>query len=156
MKLPNFLFIESSSPNEGAFPTTVSWSLEDGSIKSVMVMPDDDWEPWDNHDPEVDLYQLQDMGVSGPDIIRELNEDLDGKTVFVTGYNYDDELVDKLFETYGQEPGFELAQLSELFRTHDPESILSVRQDIALEQGLSLDNGEDIVRSHVFMAAQIL
>ncbi len=150
--LPNFLHIEASSPEEDAYPVCVSWSLEDGSIKSVLVMPDEDWDPWDNCLPDTDVQLLLDQGVSGPDIIRELNEDLDGKTVFVAGFDYEEESVNKLFDTYSFEPGFEIATLSNLFAQMDLDEVLSLRSEVANENNLQLDISEDIVRAHVFMA----
>ena len=77
---PLFIDIEASTPDSNGFPTSISWSLADGQLKTVLIIPDDDWEPWDNTDPDVDLQHLFDQGVSGPDAIRELNEDLDGQT----------------------------------------------------------------------------
>jgi hypothetical protein len=148
---PLFIDIEVSAPHENGFPISIAWSLADGQLKSVLITPDDEWNPWDNADPEVDLQHLFDQGVTGPDVIRELNEDLDGQTVYVDGLDEDELLLEKLFDTYQQSIGFEIARVNELFPRHDIENILSMRNDIAREYQLDPDLIEDKIRAFIFM-----
>ena len=148
---PLFIDIEASSPDEKAFPTSITWSLPDGQLKSVQIIPDDEWDPWDNADAEIDLQHLFDQGVSGPDIIRELNEDLDGQTVYVDGLDEDDSLIELLFDTYQQSIGFEIATLRELFPKQDIENILTLRNEIANEYQLDIELIEDKVRALIFL-----
>jgi hypothetical protein len=148
---PLFIDIEASAPHENGFPISISWSLADGQLKSVLITPDDEWDPWDNADPEVDLQHLFDQGVTGPDVIRELNEDLDGKTVYVDGLDEDELLLEKLFDTYQQSFGFEIARVNELFPRHDIEKILSMRNDIARDYQLDPESIEDKIRAFIFM-----
>tara|TARA_R110001592_G_scaffold52649_8_gene161285 strand:- start:15722 stop:16207 length:486 start_codon:yes stop_codon:yes gene_type:complete len=150
-KFPLFIDIEASTPNENGFPISISWSLADGQLKSVLIIPDDEWEPWENIDSEVDLQHIFDQGVSGPDVIRELNEDLDGQTVYVDGLDEDERLLEKLFDTYQQSLGFEVATVNELFLKHDIETILSMRNDIAREYQLDTEVIEDKVRAFIFL-----
>ena len=96
-KKPQFLDIEGSSHDEGSFPICISWSLANGQIKNVIVMPDDEWNPQDAGMPEEALQHLYDNGVAGIDIIRELNTDLDGAAVYIDGIDYDTELLEKLY-----------------------------------------------------------
>ena len=152
--LPCFLDLEFSSPDEGQFPIAIAWSLPDGSIKAVMVCPDDDWEPWDNTEAELDLQFYLDQGVSGPDIIREINEDLSGQTVFIDGLDEDEAMLELLFETYDNSPDFELASLTDLIRDIGLEELILRRQDIANHQGLDLSNAEDTVRANLFLAVE--
>ncbi len=155
MDLPVFIDLECSSPDEDAFPVAISWSLRDGAIKSVIIMPDDDWSPWDNSASDIDLDHLFDQGVSGPDIIRELNDDLSGQTVFFDGLDEDALLLEKLYETYKEEPAFEVSVLSTLTTDYDFETLLDIRRDIAEQQQLDLNDSEDNVRSLVFLAESI-
>jgi hypothetical protein len=148
---PLFLDIEMSTPDDNGFPTSISWSLPDGQLKSVLIIPDDEWDPWENANPEIDLQHLFDQGVSGPDVIRELNEDLDGKTVYVDGLDDDELLLEKLFDTYEQSIGFEIATVSELFPKHNIEHILALRNEIAREYQLELESIEDKVRACIFL-----
>tara|TARA_B100001063_G_C16712378_1_gene528725 strand:+ start:496 stop:981 length:486 start_codon:yes stop_codon:yes gene_type:complete len=148
---PLFIDIETSSADDTAFPTSISWSLPDGQLKSVLIIPDDEWEPWDNTDADIDLQHLFDQGVSGPDVIRELNEDLDGQTVYVDGLDNDESYIELLFDTYQSSIGFEIATLKDLFPRQNIENILSLRNEIAHEYQLDIDLIEDKVRSLIFM-----
>lgn len=151
MSFPIFLDIESSTPDEGAFPTSIAWSLPDGLIKSVLICPDDDWEPWDNCDAEVDLQHLMDQGVSGADIIRELNDDLSGQTVFVDGLDDDEALLEKLFDSFGSDPDFEIATLSQLYSDMENETILDQLRTLSEQHEMSMNEAEDKVRALLFL-----
>ena len=148
---PLFIDIETSTPDKNGFPISISWSLADGQLKSVLIIPDDEWDPWENSDPEIDLQHIFDQGVSGPDAIRELNEDLDGQTVYIDGLDEDEHHLEKLFDTYQQSIGFEIATVNELFPRHDIENILSIRNDIAREYQLDPESIEDKVRAFIFL-----
>jgi len=155
MHYPQFLDIEISTPDEGGFPTSISWSLPDGQLKSVLIAPDDDWEPWDNADPAVDIQHLLDQGVSGPDVIRELSDDLDGQTVFIDGLDEDERVLELLYETYQQSLSFEVASITQLFTQHNIESLLAMRNDIANELQLDLEVIDDNVRALIFLSQQL-
>lgn len=148
---PLFIDIETSSADDTAFPTSISWSLPDGQLKSVLIIPDDEWEPWDNTDADIDLQHLFDQGVSGPDVIRELNEDLDGQTVYVDGLDNDESYIELLFDTYQSSIGFEIATLKDLFPRQNIENILNLRNEIAHKYQLDIELIEDKVRSLIFM-----
>ncbi|MFV1873843.1 MAG: hypothetical protein ACMZ64_11035 [Oleiphilus sp.] len=150
-QLPIFLDIDVSTPDENGFPTAIAWSLPDGQLKSVFIIPDDEWDPWDNADPDVDLQHLFDHGVSGPDVIRELNEDLDGQTVYVDGLDEDELLLEKLFDTYQQSLGFEIATAQQLITKHNLDAILDLRHVTAREYQLDMESIEDKVRAFIFL-----
>ena len=150
-QLPIFLDIDVSTPDENGFPTSIAWSLPDGQLKSVFIIPDDEWDPWDNADPDVDLQHLFDHGVSGPDVIRELNEDLDGQTVYVDGLDEDELLLEKLFDTYQQSLGFEIATAQQLITKHNLDTILDLRHVTAREYQLDMESIEDKVRAFIFL-----
>lgn len=150
-QFPIFIDIEASTADENGFPVAISWSLPDGQLKSVIIIPDDEWDPWDNADPELDLQHLFDQGVSGPDVIRELNEDLDGQTIFVDGLDEDEALLEKLFDTYQQSMGFEIATLNHLFPKHNIEDILSMHRQICSDYQLDTESIEDKVRAFIFL-----
>lgn len=145
--LIQFMDLTPSSPDETGFPTEVSWSLSNGQIKTVLVLPDESWEPWDNCDHDVDLQHLMDQGVTAADIVGELNDDLNGQTIYVDGLDDDPALLEKLFESCGEEPAFEIATLSELFPSENRESLYAERQEIADEHGLELRHSEGSVHS---------
>jgi hypothetical protein len=150
-RFPVCIDIEASSADELAFPLAISWSLPDGQLKSVLVIPDDEWDPWENVDAHVDLQHHFDQGTTGADIIRELNEDLDGLTVFIDGLDADEALLERLFDTFQQSMGFELAPLTELFQDKALDDILDMRLEIAGQYQLDMDSIEDRVRAFIFL-----
>lgn len=154
MNYPHFLDIEASSPDDDAYPTQISWSLDDGSIKTAIVCPDDDWEPWYNCDSEIDVQYLLDTGATPSEIIKELNDDLSGQTVFVDGFDADEELLDRLFSATLSEPDFELAQAGELFLNADLESVAEQIRDSAMKHNLDPRQSEDGVRALLFTYAE--
>jgi hypothetical protein len=151
-RFPLFIDIEASTAEENGYPVAMSWSLPDGQLKSVLIIPDNDWDPWENADAGLDVQHLFDQGMTGADIIRELNEDLDGQTVFIDGLDDDERLLEMLFDTFQQSMGFELAPLTDLFQDHDLDTILLMRDDIAREFQLDLELIEDKVRAFIFLA----
>lgn len=154
MKLPVFIDIETSHNDEGRYPTAIAWSLPDGSIKSVQIIPDDDWQPWDNAGPEVDVQHLMDQGESGPDIIREINQDLCGQTVFADGLDEDELILEYLFDTYDNTPDFEIAALTQLLPGNHIEDLLALRQQIANEYQLDIRILDDNIRAMLFLFEQ--
>ena len=151
---PQFLDIESSSYDEGSFPTCVAWSTPDGQIKNILIMPDDEWNPQDSTLPEETLQHLYDHGVSGIDIIREMNDDLEGKAVFVDGIGYDDELLEKFYETFGEEPSFEIAPVSELFTNKRFEEIMDNRNQVIQDNNLNTEQADHNVLSLLILARE--
>jgi hypothetical protein len=151
---PQFIDIESSSYDEDSFPICVAWSTPDGQIKNILVMPDEEWNPQDSPLPEETLQHLYDHGVSGIDIIREMNCDLDGKAVFVDGIGYDSELLEKLYEAFGDEPTFEIASMSELFTNRSFEDIMDNRKQVIQDNSLDTDQAEHNVLSLLMLARE--
>lgn len=147
--------IEASSPDDDAYPVEVSWSLQDGSVKSVLVLPDDDWEPWYGISPELDVQHLMDHGVTPADIVREINEDFSGETVYVSGMANDAALVEKLFESTIAEPDFEVATFLTLAPSKGLESILEIKRHISDELGLDPDVSQDRIRTMLFTAREL-
>lgn len=153
MSLPLFLDIEVSCPDERQFPLAIAWTLPDGQIKSVLICPDDDWEPWENIDADIDLNYFVEQGMSGLDVIREMNQDLSGQTVFVDGLDDDEALLDKLFEAFQDEADFEIATLTSLFDS-PLEAILDKRRQVAFANEFDINNSEDNVRCMLFMYSE--
>lgn len=155
MIYPVFIDIELSTPDEGGYPTSIVWSLKDGQMKSVIICPDDDWNPWENTDGDVDIQHLFDQGVTGPDIIREMNDDLDGQTVFVDGLDNDEQTLELFYETYGETLSFEVAPISKLFQKKSMEQLLALQVEIASQHQFDLTSIEGKLKSLLFLYSAI-
>ncbi|MFD2230734.1 hypothetical protein [Alkalimarinus sediminis] len=151
---PQFIDIESSSYDEECFPTCIAWSLPDGQIKNVLVMPDEDWSPQDSPLDEETLQHLYDHGVSGIDIIREMNQDLDGKPVYIDGIDYDTDLLEQLYDTFDEEPTFELTPVTSLLTSKGFEEIMDSKNLIMQENNLNIKHAEHNVLALLILARE--
>ena len=154
MPYPLFLDLEGSSHDEGAYPIAASWSLPDGQIKSSLIMPEDDWEDWDVGNLAargITRDHLLDQGFSALDVIREMNLDFGDARVYIDGLDYDQELLDRLFEAYGEDPTFELVSISRRIPEYGYERFLSYRQQLLDETGRSAYESE----SNVFVMLKL-
>ena len=114
MPLPRFLDIEYCQTDDTLFPTAMSWSLEDGRLKTVVIAPQDSWIPEDGDLGDIDLLYLEETGVPVIELARELHQDLPDQTVFTDGMDPDEILVDLIFTAVSMEAPFEIAPITEL------------------------------------------
>ncbi|WP_148862489.1 hypothetical protein [Marinobacter fonticola] len=136
MRLPQFLDIEFVDSDELCFPTAMAWSLEDGSMKTVVIEPDESWLPDDPDSVDVDLRYLQEQGVPLLELARELNEDLSDKTIFVDGLDPDEGLVELLFEAMDMPVPFELATVDHLVKHLSRPELEDWRRELLFTHGL--------------------
>ncbi|MCP5160655.1 MAG: hypothetical protein H7A00_03155 [Hahellaceae bacterium] len=156
MNIPVFLDLEASSYEEDAFPLSIAWSLPDGRIKNVLVMPDETWNPRDNSSMPYDLQHYFDQGASVADIAREMNQDLDGLTIYIDGLDPDEEWLEKLFEAAADEPTFEIARIDDLFIGLDYGQLIETRDDTLRRYELDGQTPEGAVLGLLYMAQQLL
>ena len=149
MNYPQFLVIDASSYEMDAHPIAMAWSLSDGTIKSTLIQPEDDWQDWDPgvedlHGISQDtLYQL---GETGWEVIKEFEFDLENPHLMVADADRTMELLDKLYDAFGKEPPVEMVPLYEWSKLEDSEQRYQQMEDIRAEMGLSPYRCEDEVR----------
>ncbi len=131
MKYPHFIAIDGSSYEEEAHPIAIAWSLDDGSIKTTLVQPEDDWEDWD--------YALEDLhgitqdtlfqrGETGWSVIRELEHDLEQPFLIAEDMERVTQLLDKLYDSCGREVSMEIGRLSD--EISNASSITELYEDL--------------------------
>lgn len=137
MTIPVFIDIEASINDKQGFPTAMCWSLTNGQMKSVLIIPEDEWlEEDEGYEQHTDVTDLYNHGEAVLDIAREINEDLDGKTVYMPGSDFEGNLINKLFSAYDIEPSFEINPLSEFLEVNQedvPDRLQLTRQDYGIE-----------------------
>ncbi|BES71790.1 hypothetical protein RE428_28080 [Marinobacter nanhaiticus D15-8W] len=136
MRFPQFLDIEFVDTEELCFPTAIAWSLADGSMKTVVIEPDEAWLPDDPDSVDVDLRYLQEQGVPLLELARELNEDLSDQTIFVDGLDPDEGLVDLLFDAIEMPVPFELATVDHLVKHLSRGELEDWRRELLFTHGL--------------------
>jgi len=154
MRIPQFLKFEFDDSGPSIFPTAVAWSLTDGRIKTVILMPEDDWLPEDPADWQVDHQHFKEQGAPAIEVIQEMNEDLEETTVYTDGLDPDDELIEVLFETLNQGASFQVAPVAELLNHRDSAELTERYSDLILEEGLDPQIAESGVYALLLLARE--
>ena len=154
MPIPRFLDIEYCQTDDALFPTAIAWSLEDGRMKTVVIMPEDALLPEDGELSDFDLLHLEEQGVPVLEIVRELHEDLPDQTVFVDGIDPDETLIDMIFEAVQQDAPFEIAPVSDLIKDLDMETLEDRRRELLFEEGLEPQLPENGVYALLLLARE--
>lgn len=132
---PGFIAVETG--DDDGLPLAIAWTLPDGRIKHTLIQPDDDW-----LEAEMvslggySLEELNSIGVSPLDVIRELENDHFNQTLYTAGVGDDEAAISRLFDTYGLDPFVELAPAESLYRDLEPGEWSRARGDMFGEMGL--------------------
>jgi len=124
MEYPRFLVLESSSYEEDAYPIAACWSIADGQLKDVLIRPEDEWRQWDasNEDRHgITRQQIEMVGETVLDVIRELSEDVDKQPVYVREPYMYRKWLSTLYEAYGAEVPFDVFPATDLFNMGEAE-----------------------------------
>ncbi|PID43454.1 MAG: hypothetical protein CSB48_05140 [Proteobacteria bacterium] len=150
-----FLHIETNLNDDSGFPTAISWSLPDTRIKSVLIIPDDDWlDAWyDSQNATTGLDNNYHQGASCTDIARELQHDLDGRYVYVTDETEQSRLAEMLFDSAGTDAPFEILPASELFQRSDHQ-VNELCEQVMAEQGLEKTDGNNVILALLLTARE--
>ncbi len=111
---PGFIAVETGE--DGGLPLAIAWSLPDGQVKHTLIQPDDSW----LNDELValgdySLEELEGLGVSPLDVIRELENDHFSQTLLTAGVSDDESALVRLFDVFGLDPFVELAPAESLY-----------------------------------------
>lgn len=130
---PAFLFIETG---EDHLPLAICWSLPNGQIKHTLIQP---LESWGGEPSELGDYDIDTLHTSGErplDVLRELEADHFGETLYINGLNDDESALERLFDEYNMSPFVTLEPLDQLYPDIDPEEWRELRSEFMQEQGL--------------------
>ncbi|WP_404377325.1 hypothetical protein [Vreelandella aquamarina] len=132
---PGFIAIETGEDN--GLPLSIAWSLPDGRIKQTLIQPDDSWISEDsNVMGAYSIEELESLGVSPLDVIRELENDHFSATLYTSDNSSDEEALTRLFDTYGLDPFVELAPAQVLYEHLSPGEWHRLRSDAFNDLGL--------------------
>ncbi len=157
MEYPRFLVLEASSYEEDAYPIAASWSIADGQLKAILIRPEDEWQTWDasNEDSHgITRNQIEMVGESVLDIIRELSDDVDKQPVYVSEPFLYEKWLTTLFAAYGADVPFDIYPLSDLFNM-DKESLEEELEILSHNLLLDLKVSEERVRTLLELYARL-
>ena len=145
MDCATFLAIE-TSPEAPHYPIACAWSLPDGSIKSSLILPADDWPGELCYSDHLDRDIILSQGHSIKDIMLEMNDDLDGQWVLCHADFTPVNSFMLIADAIDMHPAFEWsdkgADIAEVCGDYWREDL----QDLGFELGLDLTQAEDQVR----------
>lgn len=131
---PHFIAIDASSREETAVPVAIAWSLEDGSIKTVLIQPDEDWDDWDYSLEDlhgISQHTLYQLGETPWSVVRELEQDLEQPLVFSHEAEITQMLLEKLYDACGRDLSIEAADHGA--EITDPDRLAEWQLDNALD-----------------------
>ncbi|MCM2970905.1 MULTISPECIES: hypothetical protein [Larsenimonas] len=139
--LPGFIAIEVGDED---LPVAIAWTLPDGQLKHTLIQPDPDW--LQRSDASLGDYtedELNMMGVSPIDVLRELEEDHYNETLYSNGLVDDEQALSWLFDEYGMDPFIQLAPADSLYEHLTLGEWHRQRNDLFNELGLEPFKPED-------------
>ncbi|MCS2609875.1 hypothetical protein [Halomonas dongshanensis] len=140
---PGFIAIETG--DDDGLPLAIAWSLPDGRVKHTLIQPDDSWIDDDsNVMGQYTIEELESLGVSPLDVIRELENDHFSATLYTNGHGDDEAALTRLFDTYGLDPFVELAPAEALYP--DLDDWHRQRSELFNEMGLEPMRPEDEIQ----------
>jgi len=128
--LPCVLDIEASGFGAGSYPIEVGFVLPDGSAYCSLIVPDAGWTHWDGAAERlhgISRALLQRHGRSAREVARELNQRLEGRSVYCDNWAHDYAWLARLFESADAVPTFRLRHLRELMNEKAAERFDAAR-----------------------------
>jgi hypothetical protein len=114
VKLPCFIDFEASSLAVESYPIEVAWSLEDGSIESHLINPQQvvAWTDWDPKSEEIHGIRREQLITEGETpcaVCCRMNDQLSGKVLYSDAPRFDRRWLFKLFSgCEGCKPEFQI------------------------------------------------
>lgn len=138
LTLPGFIALESGEAN---VPVAIAWSLPDGRIKHTLIQPAEEW--LDDEEASLGDYgvdELLTLGVSISDVIRELEADYHGYTLYSADVDQDEMALARIFEVVNASPCVDTVSAASLYEDH--EEWRQQRSELFNEQGLEPGRAE--------------
>lgn len=118
MYLPNFIAIEAFTYEETSFPLNLAWSLDDGSFKQALILPDEAWQTALEQESELglnsDIFQLE--AFSPEEILKEFLYDQTQDTFYIANLYPEEAWLEKFFTAAVEEQNFSLELASSLIK----------------------------------------
>ncbi|WP_210395749.1 hypothetical protein [Motiliproteus sediminis] len=147
MTYPLIIAFEMSGDSDDAFPLAIAWSLPEGSIKSTLIQPEDEWlEETDDRYLDIDTDHLYQQGHSAKAVLEELQLDREQEPLYAPGYYTAERGLEKLYATVEGDNDLPLRPLQELLVDHSPDEVEALLQESRLLLDLDPYTAEGQVR----------
>lgn len=154
MHLPNFIAIEANSYTETSFPISLAWSLDCGSIKHALILPDEAWLEGDDEEIFNSEYNLSLEAFSAHEVLKEFLYDQTQDTFYIASLWPEEVWLDKFFTAANEEQNFNLEVASSLVA--NPETWHDCYNEKLTSLGLDASKAEDQVSALLATYAQLV
>lgn len=117
MDCPDILDFEASGFGSDSYPVEVGYSLGCGERFCMLIRPEPTWLYWDKTAEAVHGISRELLLRSGLDVVQachELNQRLNGRTLYSDAWVVDKEWLNKLFASAGLQPTFQLSAIENI------------------------------------------
>lgn len=139
MDTPIVLDIEASGFGSGSYPIEIGVAMPDGALHVWLIKPMEDWTHWQESAEQIhgiSRAQLLLEGFSPRQVADELNELLEGKTVYSDGWGVDRTWLALMFYEAGVLQGFKLDSIYGLLREFELDKWSAQRDEVLKLTGL--------------------
>lgn len=139
LEAPAVLDIEASGVGRDSYPVEIGFVLPDGQTWCTLVHPAPAWTHWDPAAEKVHHIPLATLIRHGRDVVEvatQLNERLQGLTMYCDGWAHDYVWLSALFEAAGRTPSFKLDNLRALLTEQEAAFWDIVKTQVATEMRL--------------------
>ena len=123
--VPAIIDFEASGFGRGSYPIEVGFVLPEGGSFCSLILPAPHWQHWDaqaEHVHHITRELLLRHGKPVPQVARQLNEQLRGKTLYSDGWANDYSWLGLLFDEADMTPAFRLDNLRTLLKEAEAEA----------------------------------
>lgn len=148
MQYPQFLVIDASSYELEGHPIAIAWSLTDGTIKSTLIQPEENWYEWDAGLEELHGMTQEILIQSGEPVweaVKEFEFDCENSYYLVQDAERTMELLERMYDAYDKEPSSDLIGMHE-WHPSDTEERYQLMEDLRSDLELNPHRCEDNVR----------
>ena len=138
-KAPAIIDIEASGFGTGSYPVEIGIVLADGSAHCYLIQPYDDWTHWEAETEKLHRLSRETadrFGMDGGYVARQLNQYLEGQTIYSDAWEHDSQMLSTLFERAGIPQQFTLEQLTRITNDEQESLWASTLDHVTKELGL--------------------
>jgi hypothetical protein len=136
---PAIIDVEASGFGSASYPIEVGFVLPDGASYCALIQPAPGWSHWDESAEQVHLVSretLQEHGHPAAEVARQLNNRLQGQTIYCDAWYHDFTWLSRLFHAAGCDQTFRLEDIRTLLNEAQAEHWHLTKLQIQAELGL--------------------
>lgn len=116
--------IEASGFGRGSYPIEVGVSLSDGHCHCFLIYPEPEWQHWTEEGQKthgIPRELLLEKGLPPREVALQLNQILEGKTLYSDAWGQDNSWLMKLYDAAGLWPNYKLESIRAVMNENEAE-----------------------------------